>query len=189
MFLIQNHTVCPKIETEFLGKLGNSYAFSAQKQVISKKQKRSSPKLRRIFRPKSKIQTFFSPKTGDLQKKKKKKVFTKIETAKSGHSNAFSSRIATCTSHLRHPISFGGAVFIFSSKIGLKSTKNVRFCILHRPMGRARAPPPPPLATLLIPTVKMLLKRTMKTTGRPFHILRDGATTAKHFCYSAFAVL
>ena len=33
----------------------------------------SSPKLRVIFRPKSEIQTFFSPKSGDLQKKKKKK--------------------------------------------------------------------------------------------------------------------
>ena len=38
----------------------------------------------------------------------------------------------------------GGAIFHFSQKIGLKSTKNMRFCILHKPMGGARAPPPPP---------------------------------------------
>ena len=38
----------------------------------------------------------------------------------------------------------GGAVFHFSQKIGLKSTKNMRFCILHKPMGGARAPPRPP---------------------------------------------
>ena len=40
----------------------------------------SSPKLRAIFRPKSKIQTIFSPKVRCSQKKKKKKVFTKIES-------------------------------------------------------------------------------------------------------------
>ena len=40
----------------------------------------SSPKLRLIFRPKSEIQTFFSPKFRWSPKKKKKKVFTKIET-------------------------------------------------------------------------------------------------------------
>ena len=41
----------------------------------------SSSKLRLIFRPKSEIQTFFSPKfRWSPKKKKKKKVFTKIET-------------------------------------------------------------------------------------------------------------
>ena len=34
-------------------KFGNSNVFSAQNQVVSKKKKRSSPKLRLIFRPKS----------------------------------------------------------------------------------------------------------------------------------------
>ena len=48
-----------------------------------KNKKRSSPKLRLIFRPKSGIQTFFPPKirwSPKKQKKKKKKVFTEIET-------------------------------------------------------------------------------------------------------------
>ena len=76
-----------------------------------------------------------------------------IETeisAKIGNSNAFSGRITTSTLQLWIPISFGGgAVFIFSPKIGLKSTKNVRFCILYRPMGGLE-PPSPPLATLLL---------------------------------------
>ena len=41
----------------------------------------SSPKLRVIFRPKSEIQTLFSPKfRWSPKKKKKEKVFTKIET-------------------------------------------------------------------------------------------------------------
>ena len=108
-----------------------------------KKKKKSSPKLRLIFRPKSEILTFFQPKIRWSPNKKKKKVFSEIETdlpAKIGNSNAFSGRITTCTSQLRHPISFGGAVFNFSPKIGLKSTKNVRFCILHKPMGGSSPP-------------------------------------------------
>ena len=130
-------------------------------------------KLRRNFSKSSEIQTFFCPKTDDLQKKK---VFAKIETdfsAKVRNSNVFSAqkqviskrkkkrglrrnwdwffalrnsnaflyRITTSTSQLRHPISFGGAVFNFLPKIGLKSTKNVRFWILHKPMGGLEPPP------------------------------------------------
>ena len=53
----------------------------------------SSPKLRAIFRPKSEIQTIFSPKIRwSPKKKKKKKVFTKIESdfsAEIGNSNNF----------------------------------------------------------------------------------------------------
>ena len=56
LFLSQFHTVCPKIETKFLGKLGNSKVFSAQNQVVSKN-KRSSPTLSLIFCPISLIQT------------------------------------------------------------------------------------------------------------------------------------
>ena len=59
----------------------------------------SSPKLRVIFRPKSEIQTFFSPKfrwSPKKKKKKKKKVFTKIESdfsAEIGNSNVFFAQI------------------------------------------------------------------------------------------------
>ena len=52
----------------------------------------SSPKLRVIFWPKSEIQTFFSPKIRCSPTKKKKKVFTKIESdfsAEIGNSNDF----------------------------------------------------------------------------------------------------
>ena len=38
----------------------------------------------------------------------------------------------------------GGAIFNFSQKIGLKSAKNVPFCILHKPMGGLEPPRPLP---------------------------------------------
>ena len=47
--------------------------------MVSKKKKRSSPILRLNFRPKSQIQRFFSPKIR-WSPKKKKKVFTEIES-------------------------------------------------------------------------------------------------------------
>ena len=77
---LKNSYVFTKIESDFSAEIGNSNVFFAQIQVVSKKKKkkkRSSPKLRVIFRPKSEIQTFFSPK---FRWSQKKKVFTKIET-------------------------------------------------------------------------------------------------------------
>ena len=78
---LKNSDVFTKIETDFSAEVGNSNVFFAQNQVVSKtkKKKRSSPKLRVIFRPKSEIQTFFSPKIR-WSPKKKKKFLTKIET-------------------------------------------------------------------------------------------------------------
>ena len=117
-----------------------------------KKKKRSSPKLRLIFRPKSEIQSFFRPKTGGLQKnKKKRKVFTEIETdfpPDIGNSDAFSGRITTCTLQLRHPIFFGGGCFQFFTKN--RPQKHQKHAILHTSQanGGARALPPPPLPKL-----------------------------------------
>ena len=144
--------VFTEIQTDFPAKIGNSNVFSAQKQVVSKK-KRSSPKFRLIFRPKSEILTFFPPKTGGLQKKK---VFTEIQTdfpAKIGNSNAFSGRITTCTSQLRHPISFKGGLFsIFHQKSASKAPKTCDFAYFTSQWGKGSSPPPPPpLATLLNP--------------------------------------
>ena len=48
----QNSDVFKEIETDFSAEIENSNVISAQNQVVSKK-KRSSPKLRLIFRPKS----------------------------------------------------------------------------------------------------------------------------------------
>ena len=84
--------VFTEIESDFSAEIGNLNVFFTQNQVVSKeKKKRSSPKLRVIFRPKSEIQTFFSPKIR-WSPKKKKKVFTEIESdfsAEIGNSNVF----------------------------------------------------------------------------------------------------
>ena len=117
LLLNQFHTVCTKIETKFLGNLGNSKVFSAQNQVVSKKKKkkRSSPILRLNFRPKSQIQSFFSPKfrwefSAEISNSKlffaqiqvvseKKKVFTDFET--------------DCLAQLGNSNVWGGAVFLW----------------------------------------------------------------------------
>ena len=131
-----------------------------------------------------KFKAFFRPKFGDLQKKKKKRVFAKIQSNFSAEIR--DSKVFFCPKlvdlqkkkkkkkkkkglHpklrlLFRPVSqiqtfeggcfrMWGAIFHFSHKIGLKSTKSMRFCILHKSMGGGArappAPPPPPLATLL----------------------------------------
>ena len=117
-----------------------------------------------------KFKGFFRPKLGDLQKKKKKKkkVFAKIQSdfsAEIQNSNVFSAQnqvISKKKKGLRQNSGrffsqfrkfkrlrgalfvWGGAIFHFSQKIGLKSTKNMRFCILHKPMGGLEPPPRPP---------------------------------------------
>ena len=60
LLLNQFHTVCTKIETKFLGNLGNSKVFPPKIKWSpkKKKKKRSSPILRLIVRPNSEIQTF-----------------------------------------------------------------------------------------------------------------------------------
>ena len=55
---LQKKKVFAEIESDFSVEIRNSKVFSAQKQVVSKKKKRSSPKLSLIFRPSTEIQTF-----------------------------------------------------------------------------------------------------------------------------------
>ena len=93
LFLNQFHTVCPKIETKFLGKLGNSKVFSAQNQVVSKK-KKVVTEIETDFSAKIGNSNAFSVQNQVVSKKIKKKVFTEIETdfsAESGNSNVFSA--------------------------------------------------------------------------------------------------
>ena len=69
----KNSDAFTEIESDFSAVFGNSNVFFTQNQVVFKKKKRSSPKLRVIFRPKSEIQTFFSPKIRWSPKKKTNK--------------------------------------------------------------------------------------------------------------------
>ena len=100
-----------------------------------------------IFRKARKFKGFFRPKSGGLQKKKKKKRSSPKLRLIFWSSPIFwsNSKIQTFEGGC-FPV--GGAIFNFSQKIGFKSTKNVRFCILHKPMGGS-SPLRPPLATLL----------------------------------------
>ena len=136
--------VCPKFKTEFLGKLWNSNVFSAQKQVVSKK---------KVF---TEIESDFSAKIGSSNNfSAQKQVVSK--TKKSLHRNWVwfigqnrkfrhfftpNHDIYNSTSQLRHPISFGGTVFNFSPKIGLKSNKKRAILHTSQANGGARAPPP-----------------------------------------------
>ena len=96
-----------------------------------------------------------SEKWDEISRKARK--FTENEThflAKIGYSNAFSDRITTSTSQLRHPISFGGGCFQFFTKNWPQ--KHQKRAILHTSQangGGSSPPPPPPLATLLIAMV------------------------------------
>ena len=91
-----------------------------------------------ISRKAQKFKGFFRPKSGGLQKKRSSPKLRLIFRP--------NSEILKLEGGL---FSYGGAIFKFSQKIGLKSTKNVRFCVLHKPMGGGSSPLRLPLATLL----------------------------------------
>ena len=168
LILNQFQTDCPIIETKCFGKLGNSQVFLRPNYSDLQKKKGLRQNSEWFFGRNPKYKGFFLPKLGDLQKKKKK-VFVKIQSTFSAkiqrffppklrwstkkkkkgkglHQNWDWYFVQFCKfRRLRGGLfSNGGAIFHFSHKIGLKSTKNMRFCILHKPMGGARAPPAPP---------------------------------------------
>ena len=91
-----------------------------------------------------------------------------------------SVRSMATPSQLRLPNPFmGGFVFIFRAKLGLKCTKNVRFCILFWPIRGGSSPPPPPppplLVTLLVVCVYCSTRKMLKET-ETIHFL-------SHFCH------
>ena len=167
----QFHTVCPKIQTKFLGKLGNSKVFSAQNQVVSKTKKTKKKVFAEslIFQPKSEIQRFFPPKN---RWSPRKKVFAKLESdfsAEIRNSKVFSAqnrwspkkkkkkkkRSSPKLSLIFRPNSeiqtfqggcflMGGAIFNFSQKIGLKSIKKCDFEYFTSQWGGGSSPPAPP---------------------------------------------
>ena len=66
-------SVCPKIETKFLGKLRNSKVFSAQNQVVSKKKKKVFTEIETDFSAKIGNSNVFSAQNQMVSNKKKTK--------------------------------------------------------------------------------------------------------------------
>ena len=160
--------------TDFLAEIGNSNVFFAQNQVVSKEQKKgSSPILRLIFRPKSEIQTFFSPKIRWSPKNKKKgssPILGLIFWPKSEIQTFFSTKIRWSPKNKKKrssPIlrlifrpksniqTFEGGLFSYGVGYFQFFTKNLpqnhqKGAILHTSQANGRLKPlRPPLATLL----------------------------------------
>ena len=88
--------------------------------------------LNPAYRSSLRSSRFFYPNLGDLQKKKKK-FFSQAGNP------VFLVEITLCPSPILIANANGGAIFVFSAKIGLKSAKkSVVFCILFRPNGGER---------------------------------------------------
>ena len=143
-------TVCPKIEMKCLGKLGNSKVFSSKNWVISKK-KRSSPKFRVIFRPKSEIQRFFPPKI--RWSPKKKKVFEK---------ESFFANLDV----------WGGLFSIFRRKSASKAQKICDFAYFTSQWGGS-SPPAPPWLRYWVESSRTFLASRMSSKTR-FEVLGLG---------------
>ena len=140
--------VFTKIESDFSAEIGNSKVFSPKFRwsPIKKKKKGLHQNWDWFF---AGLVTFRSV-GGDASRNGAELFETEAD---------FSAKIVTFRlvggMHPSHPppksATGGGAIFNFSLKIDLKTTKKVRFCILHKPMGGLEPPlPPPPLATLLL---------------------------------------
>ena len=181
LFLNQFHTVCPKIQTKFLGKLGNSKVFSAQNQVVSKnknknKKKRSSPKLRLIFRPKSEIQRYFPPKFRWSPKEKKKRSSPKLRLIFRPK-----SEIQTFQGGL-FSYGGGGLFSIFHKKSGSKPPKTCDFAGLE--------PPPPPAPLLGYATGHMPLKSEVSyEAGTFFKVLKRVIVLGRAFMLLLISVV
>ena len=106
--------------------------------MVSKKKKRSSPKLRLIFRPKFK--RFFRPKSGGLKTKKRSSPKSRLIFRPKSEFQTFEGRLC----------SYGGGYFQFFTKN--RPQKHQKHAILHTSQanGGGSSPPPPPLATLLL---------------------------------------
>ena len=116
-----------------MSKIGNSTAFSAQNLVISKKKKvftEIKTDLNKIAQNR-KFKRFFSPKTGDLQKRKKKGLSPKlgrIFRPKSEIQTLFQAESRHLLHHFGTQFPLGGLFSFFQQKSAQKHQKRA---ILH----------------------------------------------------------
>ena len=99
-----------------------------------------------ISRKARRFEGFLRPKSNDLQKKKKKKRSSpklRLILRPNSGIQTFEGGLFSYGGGGGLFSYGGGAIFNFSQKIGLKSIKNMRFCILHKPMGGGSSPPCP----------------------------------------------
>ena len=135
--------VFAKIQSDFFGRNPEFKRFFRPKAGDLQKKKRSLPKFRVIFRPKSRIQTFFSAQKQVISKKKKKKDLRQ-------NLGRFFFRFRNFKRMRGGLFSYGGGYFPFFTEN--RPQKHKKHAILHTSQanGGARAPPRPPLATLLV---------------------------------------
>ena len=132
--------VFAKIQIDFSAKIRNSKVFSSQKSGDLKKKKKVFAKIQSGFTAEIRNSKVFSSQNQVISRKKKKKVSAKIQSD-------FSSNFAN-SDVWGGLFSYGGAIFHFFQKIGLKSTK--KHAILHTSQANGGGSSPlPPLATLL----------------------------------------
>ena len=136
LFLNQFHTVCPKIETKFLGKLGNSKVFSAQNQVVSKIKKKVLTEIETDFSAEIRNSRVFSTQIQVVSKKKKK----------SPHRNwdRFFGQIRKFKRLRGGCFPMGGLFSIFHKKSASKAPKTCDFAYFTSQWGGLEPPPPPP---------------------------------------------
>ena len=149
--------------TRFVRKFRRNFSETSEIQTLFQPKNRWSPKKKGLhqnwdgfFGQKRTFKRFFSPKTGDLQKEKKRSSpkLRGIFRPEVDIQTLFQSNSRHLLHNFGTQFPLGGAVFNFSPKIGFKSTKNVRFCILYRPMGGSSPPPPPGYATARMQSYK-----------------------------------
>ena len=142
LFLNQFHTVCPKIETKFLGKFGNLKDFSAQNQVVSKK-KKVFTEIETDFSAEIRNSKVFSAQNQVVSKKKKKK-------KKGLHRSCdwFFGQIRKFKRFRGAVFLWGGLFSIFHTKSASKAPKTCDFAYFTSQWGGS-SPPASPLATLL----------------------------------------
>ena len=128
------------------------------------------------------LSRFLSQNSGDLKKKKNLGALQQKNVVIQAETQFFWSIPCQLLDQFLSQIPLGGAIFVFSAKIGLKMAKNRVFWILFRPIGRSSSPPPP-LATLLTAPDICANPRSFKAIN-PNFLIDSKQFFLTFFCYN-----